>query len=387
MNKAAPDKPTRHWLDAWHVDPSVNREYDFIDGLRGLAILMVLVCHWTYGKELSSLPARFLLNFAGTLGNGVGLFFTLSGFLISWPFWKRKVNRAESLIPPGYGWRRFWKIYPPLALSVVLLTPFFILWQGQAPLFLHAAIQWLTGLAFLMPVSGKFNPVMWSLVVEIHFYLVLPLLFLLTKFLSPKACLWAISLFLLVVPVSIQTLTGAAPTPWPEISDPFCTGLSSFCIGVCVAGIDNLKLWNKNWAKFGEGGWFVVLIALAGLAWLGLNPQADGVILPQLFHWMFLLGTGCLLCYAAAPENPRARWLCTPWLRWCGIVSYEWYLIHQPLIIWFHSHFGPAGGNALKLCFTAAVPTAISLLLAALIYRTFSLPCLKYGRSKKSASK
>ena len=234
------------------MDPSANREYDFIDGLRGLAILMVLACHSFYAKTPDAVASRFLLNFAGTLGSGVGLFFTLSGFLISWPFWKRKVNRAGSLIPPGYGWRRFWKIYPPLALSVLLLTPCYILWLGQAPLFLRTAGEWLTGLAFLMPVSGQLNPVMWSLVVEIHFYLILPLLFLLTKPLSAKTCLWLISLFIFAVPVSIQALTGLAPMFAPEIYDPFCTGLSYFCFGVCVAGIDNLKLWNPSWGRLGR---------------------------------------------------------------------------------------------------------------------------------------
>lgn len=228
---------------------------------------MVLVCHSIYAREQHDLTGRFLLNFAGTLGSGVGLFFTLSGFLISWPFWKRKVNHIEPLIPPGYGWRRFWKIYPPLALSILLLTPIYILWKGDAPLFLSTAAQWLTGLAFLTPVSGRLNPVMWSLVVEIHFYLILPLLFLLTKPFSAKACFWIISILLVAVPVSIQTMTGLSPTFTPKISDPFFTGLSSFCFGVAVAGIDNLKFWNKRWSRFGDFGWLLMLVVWRG--WLG----------------------------------------------------------------------------------------------------------------------
>jgi peptidoglycan/LPS O-acetylase OafA/YrhL len=381
------DQPASHWLEPWHVDPSANREYDFIDGLRGLAILMVLACHSFYAKEPDALAGRFLLNFAGTLGNGVGLFFTLSGFLISWPFWKRKVNRAEALIPPGYGWRRFWKIYPPLALSVLLLTPCYILWLGQAPLFLHTAGQWLTGLAFLLPVSGQLNPVMWSLVVEIHFYLILPLLFLLTKPLPAKTCLWLISLFLFAVPVSIQALTGLGPTFAPEIYDPFCTGLSCFCFGVCVAGIDNLKLWNPSWGRLGDTGWFIMVLGLGGQAWVKINPQAHAAILPHLFNWTFILGTGCLLCYAAAPQNGRVRWLSAPWLRWCGIISYEWYLFHQPMILWARELFGPAHGNIAKYSLILGVPLVASVIVAALVYRNYSLPILQYGRAKKSARK
>ena len=387
MKNNRADQPARHWLEPWHVDPSANRNYDFIDGLRGVAILMVLACHSFYARVPDALAGRFLLSFSATLGNGVALFFTLSGFLISWPFWKRKVNRAGFLIPPGYGWRRFWKIYPPLALSVLLLAPCYILWLGNAPLFIHTAGQWLTGLAFVMPVSGKFNPVMWSLVVEIHFYLILPLLFLLTKPLSARTCLWLIPLFLFAVPVSIQAATGLAPAFAPEISDPFFVGLSSFGFGVAVAGMDNLKLWRQSWGRMGDAGWLVMLIGLGGLAWVILDPPAHAAILPRLFGWTFILGTACLLCYAAAPQNPRARWLCAPWLRWCGIISYEWYLFHQPMITWSRAFFGPAGGQVGKYLIVLGVPLVVSVVFSALVYRLFSLPVLRYGRARKSAGK
>jgi len=248
--------------------------------------------------------------------------------------------------------------------------------------FLHAAVQWLTGLAFVIPVSGQFNPVMWSLVVEIHFYLVLPLLFLLTKPLSARACLWIIPLFLLAVPVTVQTLTGLGPTFTPKVSDPFCLGLSCFCFGVAVAGIDALKLWDSRWARLGDVGWFAVLAGLAGTAWMQMDPSADHKILTTLFRWTYTIGTGCLLCYASAPENPRARWLCTPWLRWCGIISYEWYLFHQPLIEWTRQLLGPAGGNIFKYSLIIGIPLVVSATFSAVVYRMYSLPILKFGRSK-----
>ena len=48
------------WLNAWHVNPSLNRDYDFIDGLRGIAILMVLCCHILYVNRRSG-PVMELL--------------------------------------------------------------------------------------------------------------------------------------------------------------------------------------------------------------------------------------------------------------------------------------------------------------------------------------
>jgi len=378
--------PSRHWLDSWHVDPTANRTYDFIDGLRGIAILMVLVCHSVYAREQHEPFPRYILAFTGTFGRGVDLFFTISGFLIAWPFWKRKTSQAPTIMPTGYGWRRFWKIYPPLALSVLLLTPVYIITQGHASDYLRAAACWLTGVSFLIPVSGIFNPVMWSLVVEIHFYMVLPLLFLLTKPLSSRACLWIISLLLLVVPNLIQFATGLHPTFYPEIYDPFCTGLSSFCFGVAVAGIDTLKVWNKKWAMLGDAGWSLIVIGLAGMAWYEAFFHAVGTF-PGFYlaHWTFLLGSGCVLCYAANPENARARWLCAPWLRWCGIISYEWYLLHQPIINLTRHYFGPTEGNIFKYGTELLFGMTTSVILAAVLYRTFSLPILQYGRSRKAS--
>lgn len=387
MKNHPPNQPSRHWLDPWHVDPSANRNYDFIDGLRGVAILMVVACHYIYFKEQDTLASHLLANFLGTLGKGVNLFFTLSGFLIAWPFWKRKAARAETLIPPGYGWRRFWKIYPPLALSVVTLMPIYILLGGDASLFIHAAGRWLTGLAFIMPVSGQLNPVMWSLVVEVHFYLVLPLLFLLTKPFPAKTCLWLIPLLIFGIPFSINLTTGQSPTFSPDISDPLLTGLDCFCLGVFFAGCDNLNIWDKRWARLGNIGWGLLLSGLAGLTWSQINPQSHGSLIGQISQWLFLIGTGCLLSYATDPKRAVARWLCTPWLRWYGIISYEWYLFHQPMINWSRQLFGPADGHILKYLLILGIPLAASLFLAAFIYRKFSLPILRYGRARKSAQK
>ena len=115
MDDITSEVPRRHWLDAWHLDPCANRTYDFIDGLRGVAILMVVACHYCAFEENDTTANKFLHGCLSSLAMGVTLFFTLSGFLISWPFWRRKVNGIHPLMPPGYGWRRFWKIYPPLA--------------------------------------------------------------------------------------------------------------------------------------------------------------------------------------------------------------------------------------------------------------------------------
>src|SRR5579871_180197 len=135
----------KHWLDSWHVKPSANRDYNFIDGLRGVAILMVIVAHAFYINPNAGSAVKMAGGIIGTGGYGVWLFFVLSGFLIAWPFWKRKVAASEHVLPGGYFQRRFWKIYPPLALSILILTPFFMFLMDPefGTSFLLVALRWL----------------------------------------------------------------------------------------------------------------------------------------------------------------------------------------------------------------------------------------------------
>jgi peptidoglycan/LPS O-acetylase OafA/YrhL len=372
----------KHWMDAWHVNPSATREYDFIDGLRGIAILMVLACHALYVNPGSGVGVRFIGGFLGACGHGVTLFFALSGFLISWPFWKRKVAGTGTVVPPGYGWRRFWKIYPPLALTVLMLTPYYILRFGDWS-YLSIAAQWLAGLPALMPVNGKFNPAMWTLVVEVQFYAVLPLFFLSLRRVSPKTCLWLATLVFLLVPVAVRDTTGLSVVFYPDINSHFPSALDSFYLGILMAGLENLGCLKKA-----SAGWAVVGVVLWPLAllfasWLSIHPESNTFAMKEVVGWMVKIGSGCLLFLVADVQHPLARVLCAPWLRWCGIVSYEWYLIHQPMIGWVRTSYGPAGGHLSRYAAIAGVPFLVSVLVAALIYRYFSLPILKYARAKK----
>ena len=372
----------KEWLDDWHVNPSVNRDYDFIDGLRGIAILMVILCHMVYYNPLSGLAVRFIGACFGSLAHGVTLFFALSGFLISWPFWKLKVAGAQKIAPSGYAWRRFWKIYPPLALSILLLTPIYI-FRDANPSLLTVAAKWLVGLPFLLPVSGRLNPVMWSLVVEAQFYVVLPLCFLALRRVSPGMSLWIITLVFLLAPFSVRLATRQSPGFFPEINAHFPSGLDYFCLGIFVAGLDNLKLLKPAYARIGSVGFVLLAFSIFASAWETVHPASNGWTTDEVIRDAVKLSVGCLLFLVAAPQQPFPRVLCAPWLRWCGIISYEWYLIHQPIYFWTRESMGSAHGNIFKYAAVVAGPFVVSLFVAATIYRFFSLPILKGAREKR----
>ena len=373
----------KHWLDAWHVSPSVNRDYDFIDGLRGVAILMVVVGHGVYINPKSGAFIHDVGAIFGVGGHGVTLFFALSGFLISWPFWKLKVGKAKQAVPTGYGWRRFWKIYPPLALSVLVLTPVFI-FQNNDWSYVAIAGQWLSGLPFFSPVSGKLNPVMWTLVIEVQFYIVLPLLFVCFERVPTKVCLWLLTALFLLVPIFMRLLTGVTATFHPDINSHFPSALDSFGAGIFIAGLDNLGVLKKNWARLGVLGVILWTLSMFIFAWLRENST---LVTDEIVRDLSKIGAGCLLFFVADPGHRVVRLLCAPWLRWCGIISYEWYLFHQPLFAWARELFGPAGGNPFRYAAIVVGALLAGLIVAAAVYRLFSLPILRYGRDKNRASK
>ena len=151
---------TRH--RSFLVAGSTHRLYlPSLDGARGLAILLVLLDHLSSAKIIP-----FHLRGIGLIG--VCLFFSLSAFLLTAPFW---LKDPESLVQSKtwsiYFWRRGLRIYP--LYLVVLLTEHFA----------HIArteFSWLSIRDHLLLRRGE--GVFWTMEVETKYYLVLPLLVL-----------------------------------------------------------------------------------------------------------------------------------------------------------------------------------------------------------------
>ncbi len=166
----------------------VTTSGDFIaevDGLRFLAIAPVVLFHvrnyltvhpvTTY----AALPehdwgARLALH-----GHyGVQLFFIISGFVLSLPFAKSRIEGAPPVKLRQYFMRRLTRLEPPYVLVMLGCFVLMLLLKGEA-----AAVLWprlVAGLFYLHgPVYGESNPVniiSWSLEIEVQFYLLMPLL-------------------------------------------------------------------------------------------------------------------------------------------------------------------------------------------------------------------
>jgi len=142
---------------------SSNLQIHSLDGLRGIAILFVLLSHMSKG-DLHLLP---WINFSGSGTYGVFLFFVLSAFLLTLPFFEHYRHRlSEPGIWLSYALRRFFRIFP--LYIIVLLVSFIFSGTGN---FIRLSGHDLWNHIILR--EGK--SILWTIPVEFKYYFFLPL--------------------------------------------------------------------------------------------------------------------------------------------------------------------------------------------------------------------
>jgi len=79
-------------------------------------------------------------------------------------------------------------------------------------------------------------------------------------------------------------------------------------------------------------------------------------------------------------QSAGARFFSLGWLRFTGIISYEWFLFHGPIVGWFYEHTGPTHGSVMAYAWRTIVPLILTFVFSALVYRYFSLPIMNRVR-------
>ncbi len=156
-----------------------DKEYlGSIDGLRGVAILMVVYQH-TLATPISNwLTSRFGLDYPYIVANGwmgVGLFFMLSGFVLALPYFAN-VRRLESANDFQAYYRHRAMRLLPLFFFMAIISYLVLAAQGyDYPVSLGLTLSttsMFTSSEFFPRINGSF----WSLMVEIWFSVLFPLL-------------------------------------------------------------------------------------------------------------------------------------------------------------------------------------------------------------------
>lgn len=151
--------------------PTEKQYYKFLDSIRGIAILMVVAFHAFSFEPLNS-NQKLYNYFLQSLSMGVPLFFVLSGFLIS----KVVFDKEESFSTKDFIKRRFARVYPAFLVSIVLIVLLGDYKISDVSTYTQAINNALTLPAIYNKINC-INPVAWSLFVEIHFYILFPLVY------------------------------------------------------------------------------------------------------------------------------------------------------------------------------------------------------------------
>ena len=313
--------------------------YPALDGLRGMAALVVLVFHVlllfpTFNNpDPATAPADpswwfthtpLALVWAGP--QAVFLFFVLSGFVLALPA-TRGAIRWRAYYP-----QRLLRLYLPVWGSIVLAVVLTLLvprvphenlsqWYAREDV---APLSAAAHDAVLLLGTGRLNSALWSLRWEVLFSLLLPL-YLLGARLFPR--LWWLKfagLFgLLIANSALQRAS--------------VLYLSMFAFGVLLAfERERVASAARRVSQWGAAPWPLV----AGAAVLFLTVEtllfaagAGSTSLLDAVAVTMQVAGACLAVVLALHWGPLRRAMCTPWVQWVGVRSFSLYLVHEPLVV------------------------------------------------------
>ena len=384
-------------LKRWEISASTGSHFDVLDGLRGVAILLVVSFHTFYTNPEGGMFSQLAGYIFAAGWMGVPVFFVLSGFLISHPFFKGRETAPGFWYQRGYAWRRMAKIFPPFYLSLIIFLVPCLWFQDLAAL--DAAWKWATGLANFIETRSGFGPCYWSLIVESHFYLLLPLLFWLTRGRTATTTGVVIFTILFFIPLLARHFTWpAGMLTWPDadrmytcvwLFRRFPSQLDYFAWGVLFAGIysglGEARAQARALSVLGYAGAALMVVAL--LFWgywvneFGVREHPNRWSV-EASHLLPALATMLMLFFVFDQESWGSKFLSQGWLRFTGLISYEWFLFHGTVVLWFHEHYGAAHGSVLAYAWRTLVPLAATFIFSALVYRYFSLPIMNRVRDR-----
>jgi peptidoglycan/LPS O-acetylase OafA/YrhL len=307
-------------------DPTRTYRPD-IDGLRALAILLVVGYHYF------RLPGGFV---------GVDVFFVISGYLITGMLLSDLEGSGLSLVE--FYARRVRRILP--ALLSVILSCLFVGWvwllpfdlrvlseeAGASALYIFNFLLWHESGYFDIAANTKPLLHLWSLAVEEQFYLVWPAILLLAHRYKRRTTLGIFAVLLASFVINLITIQN---DPVADFYSPL-SRLWELASGGLLVQFERIRyrtraqaaepVSNKSWSRdawpiFGA----LLILGSAGLYNSGSSFPGYLAVVPVI---------GAVLIVAGGPGSwlHRAFLACRP-MVWVGKLSYSLYLWHWPVLV------------------------------------------------------
>jgi peptidoglycan/LPS O-acetylase OafA/YrhL len=282
-------------------DPLINTKknrYAFIDNLRAVAIILVVLFHYTYHYESEYLlrSDNWSLEIAKFGWSGVDLFFIISGYCIAMTITKTH-NFFEFIV------RRGARLYPGYLVCGILTLTFYSVFELPG-----REVGWFVG--FMNLIFANFIPklnfqyidgIYWALIVEMKFYLFFGIIFFLIKDLSKSIYFWFIFCFI----GNILLLTD-------KITNTFLMSIfphaNLFLLGLSIYYYKKISILSK-----------ILIFTFLIITILVNNRYAD-------FEIYFISMISIVFFILHKKIDFKIKYL--PYL---GILSYTWYLTHNAI--------------------------------------------------------
>ena len=315
-----------------------------IDALRGLAALCVVMLHvreslWvgireTWSRHHFSADPEVLLGYATAPiyygSSAVMLFFVISGYCIHRPqAHKLARDPGFKLNPVEYLKRRLWRIYPVLFAALALTYFFDSCTARHVPddprlgsLSLYTLLCNIFTLQNIASPQYGSNAPLWTLSIEIHFYLLYPLVLLAAKRLGTARVMSAILALSLIAIV----VTALRPTDIVTFLPYWFNWMIGYAIAEIEAGrLKAPALSKQAWAAIAVGG-----LALGALIHL-YKPWTE------LYYLVISVSFGILTAWSVTGQGETFWRRVGKPLVFVGVFSYSLYAFHMPFLLFIRA--------------------------------------------------
>ena len=377
-------------MSASPTDPALfdvlaRHRYRELDGLRGIAAMMVVLGHGIITVFAAPALSTFALFAAATTGiiNGgiaVDLFFIMSGFFLA-----RMIESARKRGLATYYKRRLARLAPPAIVSVIVLYIYTRLCLGPTPeggalaavpytdfQVLNYHMNWHTLALQLILIRNTLNPVLWTIRLEIFISILYPAV----MFLHWVRHGMAYRAGLMVGFIAAAILMNAHQKLGLDVFHYLYMFYAGTLLREAGPAVTRLPAWLPCWIATAG----ILIMAVTGEAVPLLNTH------PLRFDLPVTLGGAMLIAMLAHAALPRARaFLSAAPVQFLGRISYSLYLIHWLAVRWLGqamlaSHLAVQIGVA--TCVMLLVPAAagLSVLFAMALHAVAERPATSWSR-------
>jgi peptidoglycan/LPS O-acetylase OafA/YrhL len=298
------------------MSKATHKHIPGLDGIRAIAFLFVYISHAGLGHSYTG-------------GNGVAIFFFLSGYLIT-TLMRVEYEETSTVSIEAFYIRRVFRIFPTLYVTVL-----FAILLHSIGLNNLVSLRAVSSIVFyysnyFLSHHGDLGALAatWSLSVEEHFYLVFPLMYLAIARLTKKSQVWILSSLCLLA--LIWRCVSAFALHFDKSRNYLATDtrFDSILIGaICALALNPLFDRIPGWFTRRPG-----IYALLGVFSVLVVDHIPGV--NRAFSFTILaISLFPVFWYAIMyAERPSASWLQNDTLRLIGRWSYALYLVHQVMI-------------------------------------------------------